>query len=210
MPMMVQRFNSLGLPAGAVLSGPGPMPELVTSEAQSRRALQTLGVEYDDKPVLALCPGAEFGASKKWPEEYYAKVAQVWLEKGWQVWLFGSANDRPVCETINKLTGLGCEDFSGRTRLGEAIDLLALASFVLTNDSGLMHVAAALQRPMVAIFGSSDPGFTPPLSETAQVECLGLECSPCFKRECPLQHLNCLKQLSPERIITAMREVMSR
>jgi heptosyltransferase-2 len=73
-----------------------------------------------------------------------------------------------------------------------------------------MHVAAALQRPMVAIYGSSDPGFTPPLSETAHIERLGLDCSPCFQRECPLGHLNCLNNLLPERIITAMEEVMKR
>ena len=137
-------------------------------------------------------------------------VAKQWLEKGWQVWLFGSANDRPVCDRIDKITANRCENLAGRTRLGDAIDLLALASFVVTNDSGLMHIAAALQRPMVAIYGSSDPGFTPPLSETAQIERLDLDCSPCFKRECPLGHLNCLKQLSPERINTAMQEVMSR
>jgi len=210
LPMMVQRFVALGLPDGATFTGPVPGPNLVTSEQQSRMVLKTLGVRYDNRPVLALCPGAEFGPAKKWPEEYYARVAQVWLEKGWQVWLFGSANDRPVCDTINVITGNGCENFAGRTRLGDAVDLLALAAFVLTNDSGLMHIAAALQRPMVAIFGSSAPGFPPPLSETAQVERLGLDCSPCFKRECPLGHLNCLKQLSPERVIAAMQAVMSR
>ena len=210
LPMMVQRFVVLGLPDGATLSGPVSDPRLVTSEEHSRAALGSLGIRQNGNPVLALCPGAEFGPAKQWPEEYYAKIAQLWLDKGWHVWLFGSANDRPVCDTINTITDNACENLAGRTRLGDAIDLLALASFVLTNDSGLMHIAAALQRPMVAIFGSSDPAFTPPLSETAQVERLGLDCSPCFKRECPLGHLNCLKQLSPERVTSAMREVMSR
>ena len=210
LPMMVQRFVALGLPDGAELPEPAPLPALVSSEADSRRALHAVGVRHDGTPVLALCPGAEFGPAKQWPEEYYAKIARIWLDKGWRVWLFGSASDLRVCENINSLSGNDCENFAGRTRLGEAVDLLSLASFVLTNDSGLMHVAAALQRPMVAIYGSSDPAFTPPLSETAQIERLDLDCSPCFKRECPLGHLNCLKRLSPERINTAMQEVMSR
>jgi heptosyltransferase-2 len=124
--------------------------------------------------------------------------------------LFGSANDVPVCNRINALAGDGCHNLAGRTSMAEAIDLLAMAAFVVTNDSGLMHVAAALQRPMVAIYGSSDPGFTPPLAETAQVERLALDCSPCFKRECPLGHLKCLRDMSPERVMTAMEEVMKR
>ena len=210
LPMMVQRFVALGLPEGATLSGPAPEPRLEINETRSRKVLRALGVRNERDPVLALCPGAEFGPAKQWPEAYYAEVARVWLEKGWQVWLFGSANDLPVCDAINNVTGNRCENFAGRTRLEDACDLLALAAFVLTNDSGLMHIAAALQRPMVAIFGSSDPKFTPPLSETARVERLGLDCSPCFKRECPLGHLDCLKQLSPEQVMAAIHAVLSR
>ena len=206
----VQRFVALGLPNGAELKGPVPEPALQTDNENGRAALQRLGLEVGQQPVLALCPGAEFGAAKKWPEAYYAEVARHSLDKGWQVWLFGSANDVPVCAQINTLAGSGCEILAGQTRLEDAIDLLAMANFVITNDSGLMHVAAALQRPMVAIYGSSDPGFTPPLSETAQIERLGLDCSPCFNRECPLGHLDCLNKLMPERIITAMEEVMKR
>jgi heptosyltransferase-2 len=206
----VQRFVALGLPDGALLSDPVPEPALETSNENGRAALQRLGLETGQQPVLALCPGAEFGPAKKWPEAYYAEVAKTWLEKGWQVWLFGSVNDAPVCDRINTLAGSACDVLAGHTRLEDAIDLLAMASFVVTNDSGLMHVAAALQRPMVAIYGSSDPCFTPPLSETAHIERLGLDCSPCFKRECPLGHLDCLNNLLPERVITAMEEVMKR
>ena len=210
LPMTVQRFVALGLPKGTVLRDPVPEPALLSNNDNGRAALQRLGLETGQRPVLALCPGAEFGAAKKWPEAYYAELAKVWLEKSWQVWLFGSANDAAVCDRINTLAGDGCENLAGQTRLEDAIDLLGMANFVVTNDSGLMHVAAALQRPMVAIYGSSDPGFTPPLSETAQIERLGLDCSPCFKRECPLGHLNCLNNLLPERVITSMEEVMKR
>ena len=208
--MTVQRFIALALPHGSPLPEPLPPPVLLTDNENTRAALQRLDLDPVAKPVLALCPGAEFGAAKKWPEAYYAAVALEWLSQGWQVWLFGSANDEPVCDSINAQAHGQCENLAGRTRLEDAIDLMAMASFVVTNDSGLMHIAAALQRPMVAIYGSSDPGFTPPLSETAQVERLGLDCSPCFQRECPLGHLNCLNELPPARIIAAMEEVMRR
>lgn len=210
LPMTVQRFVALGLPKGATLKGPVPEPALLSSNENGRVALQRFGLVTGWQPVLALCPGAEFGAAKKWPEAYYAELAKVWQEKGWQVWLFGSANDAAACGRINTLAGGGCENLAGQTLLEDAIDLLGMANFVVTNDSGLMHVAAALQRPMVAIYGSSDPGFTPPLSETAQIERLGLDCSPCFKRECPLGHLNCLNNLLPERVTTSMEEVLKR
>jgi len=210
LPMTVQRFVALGLPDDAPLPEPLPLPQLVSLEAERNKAAKRLGLVNGYCPVLALCPGAEFGPAKQWPEEYYAQVAQTWLDQDWHVWLFGSANDAAVCNRINGLTGDRCANLAGRTSLAEAIDLLAMAAFVVSNDSGLMHVAAALQRPMVAIYGSSDPGFTPPLSDTARVERLGLDCSPCFKRECPLGHLKCLKELAPERIIAAMQEVMKR
>lgn len=208
--MTVQRFVALALPEAAALPEPLPPPLLLTDNENTHAALQRLELDPVAKPVLALCPGAEFGAAKKWPEAYYAALAQEWLSQGWQVWLFGSVNDEPVCERINAQAHGHCENLAGRTRLEDAIDLLAMANFVVSNDSGLMHIAAALQRPMVAIYGSSDPGFTPPLSETAQVERLGLDCSPCFQRECPLGHLNCLNELPPARIIAAMEEVMRR
>ena len=208
LPQTVQRFVSLGLPDGAQPGEGVPQPALLTDNDNGHAALQRLGLETGQRPVLALCPGAEFGPAKKWPEAYYAEVARSWLEKGWQVWLFGSANDAAVCERINVLAGGACENLAGQTRLEDAIDLLGMASFVVSNDSGLMHVAAALQRPMVAIYGSSDPGFTPPLAETARIERLGLDCSPCFKRECPLGHLDCLNKLLPERVIASMEKVM--
>lgn len=208
--MTVQRFVALALPEGAALTQPLPVPVLDVDNENSHAALQRLDLDATVKPVLALCPGAEFGAAKKWPEAYYAALALHWLSQGWQVWLLGSANDEPVCDSINAQTHGRCENLAGRTRLEDAIDLLSMASFVVSNDSGLMHISAALQRPMVAIYGSSDPGFTPPLSETAKIERLDIDCSPCFQRECPLGHLNCLNELPPERIIAAMDEVMRR
>ena len=208
LPMTVQRFVALALPGTETLTDPIPQPMLSVSTESGQTTAERLRLAYDDQPVLALCPGAEFGPAKQWPQEYYAKVASHWIGKGWHVWLFGSENDRAICEGISTLAAHGCINMAGRTSLEDAIELLNLATYVVTNDSGLMHVAAALRRKMVAIYGSSDPGFTPPLSDTAQVEWLGLECSPCFKRECPLGHLKCLRDLKAGQVIHAMEEVL--
>ena len=151
--------------------------------------------------ILGLCPGAEYGEAKRWPAQYYAEVAQAAIEQGWQVWLFGSEKDIPVTNQINQLTNQQCEDLAGKTKLGEAIDLMSLCDTFVTNDSGLMHVAAALNKKVIAIFGSSDPFHTPPMSAKAIIEYLDLSCSPCFKRVCPLEHLNCLKNILPQPII---------
>ena len=118
--------------------------------------------------------------------------------------LFGSDKDIPVTSQINQLTQNKCVDLAGKTKLDEAIDLMSLCDTVISNDSGLMHIAAALNKTLIAIFGSSDPYHTPPMHPNAVIEYLGLECSPCFKRECPLGHLNCLKQIMPSHIISTL------
>lgn len=201
LPMTVQRFVALGLPRHALLPPSVPPPHLVIDPTLRAKALLKLGLLRPTTPVLALCPGAEYGPAKRWPVEHFAAVARSKLAEGWQVWLFGSTKDQPVAAAIQAATDGACVDLSGRTRLDQAIDLLSLADAVVSNDSGLMHIAAALGRKLVAVYGSSDPGFTPPLHEQARIIWLGLECSPCFKRECPLGHLRCLREITPERVL---------
>lgn len=203
--MTVQRFCALGLEPDALQPPEIPTPVLSISDAGVESALAKHKLNKSEE-ILVLCPGAEYGPAKRWPEEYYAEVARYWLEKGGQVWLFGSNKDEPVTSQINALTENRCIDLAGRTSLGEAIDLMSLATHVVSNDSGLMHVAASLGRSLVAIYGSSDPGFTPPLNDGAKVLRLGLDCSPCFKRECPLGHLKCLKDLPPALVIAALEQ----
>ncbi|HRE17804.1 MAG TPA: lipopolysaccharide heptosyltransferase II, partial [Rhodocyclaceae bacterium] len=128
--------------------------------------------------------------------------------RGHHIWLLGSPKDKAVGDAIVSLAGPVVNNLCGTTSLDQAIDLIARAELVVCNDSGLMHVAAALERPQVALFGSSSPGFTPPLSARAKVLSLQLECSPCFQRECPLGHLNCLNQLLPEQVIAASLAAM--
>jgi len=201
-PMTVQRFIALGLPKGASVRPldevPKPLLEVDSKQVQKVLAINGLNL---DKRILALCPGAEFGASKQWPAQHYADVAEYYRAQDWQVWLLGSDKDLEVCEQINHLNKGHCQVLAGKTSLPEAVDLMSLVSLVVSNDSGLMHIAAALQKPLVAIYGSTDPGHTPPLSDNHVIASLGLECSPCFKRECPLQHLNCLRELAPSVVI---------
>ena len=116
-------------------------------------------------------------------------------------WLIGSPNDAAIgAEIAAGVHGDGVTNLCGRTSLADAIDLLSAATVVVSNDSGLMHVAAALDRPLVALYGSSSPGYTPPLSPDASILSLQLPCSPCFKRDCPLGHLRCLRDLEPEQV----------
>ncbi|WP_447594422.1 lipopolysaccharide heptosyltransferase II [Aquipseudomonas campi] len=206
-PLMIERFMALAYAPGAPLPQPYPQPRLQIDEASRERALAKFGLTLD-RPVLALCPGAEFGEAKRWPAEHYAKVAELKIRDGWQVWLFGSKNDHPGGETIRErlIPGLREEvtNLAGQTSLAEAIDLMSAAGAVVSNDSGLMHVAAALNCPLVAIYGSTSPQFTPPLAEQVEVVRLGIECSPCFERTCRFGHYNCLRELKPRPVVEAL------
>jgi heptosyltransferase II len=204
LPRTVDRFVTLGLAPDAKLPSNIPEPKLVVNNDNALRTLQKLGYSAPKTKVLGLCPGAEYGEAKRWPAEYYAEVANDALKQGWQVWLFGSTKDIPVTAQINQLTNMQCLDLGGKTELGEAIDLMSLTTAVVSNDSGLMHIAAALNKPLTAIYGSSDPHHTPPMNELAKVLYLALECSPCFERTCPLEHLNCLRQIRPGSVISSI------
>lgn len=208
LPMTVQRFIALGLSKEAPVRPIDsiPSPKLVASEEQVQFVLVKNQLTIE-RPVLALCPGAEFGASKQWPTQHYAEIAKHYLGQGWNVWLLGSDNDKATCDEINQLCNQGCHTLAGATTLPEAIDLISLASLVVSNDSGLMHIAAALQVPLVAVYGSTDPGHTPPLSDNHAIARLNLDCSPCFKRQCPLQHLDCLKKLMPQTVLELADQV---
>ncbi len=203
----VERFVALGLNKNAQLPKNIPNPHLNTAPESAwilacRHGVLNNKNELGNKSkILGLCPGAEYGEAKRWPAQYYAEVANDALSRGWQVWLFGSFADVPVTTQINQLTQNRCNDFGGKTQLGEAIDLMSLCDTVISNDSGLMHIAAALDKKLIAIFGSSDPTHTPPMHGKALIKYLALDCSPCFKRVCPLVHLNCLKQIKPDQII---------
>jgi heptosyltransferase-2 len=206
-PLMIERFAALAFEKNAPLPAQLPQPRLLINDAERTAALHKHQLTLD-RPVLALCPGAEFGPAKRWPEQHYATLAASHIATGGQVWLFGSEKDREIteqiCRSLPADAQVHCANLAGRTTLAEAIDLLSCADAVVSNDSGLMHIAAALNRPLVAVYGSSSPQFTPPLADAVEIVRLGLDCSPCFKRECPLGHLRCLNDLPPSRVQEAL------
>jgi len=210
-PLMIERFMALAFEPDASLPQPYPHPQLRIETHSRDQALARFGLSLD-RPVLALCPGAEFGESKRWPAAHFAEVAERKIREGWQVWLFGSKNDHPVGQDIVQrlIPGLREEgvNLAGETSLAEAIDLLSCADAVVSNDSGLMHVSAALGRPLVAVYGSTSPAFTPPLSDRVETVRLGLECSPCFDRTCRFGHNNCMRELLPEQVVEALERLV--
>ena len=199
LPLMVERFAQLAEARGDAIPRPLANPKLSIAEAQRDTTLNKLNLTLE-KPVAIFCPGAEYGHAKRWPVAYFAETAQRLHQLGYAVWLIGSGKDREVAETIVALGNADTLNLCGSTDLNDAIALLSCAQLVISNDSGLMHLAAALDRPMIALFGSSSPQFTPPLSSEAMVVKLDIKCSPCFKRECPLGHFNCMNHLTPDRI----------
>lgn len=206
LPLMVDRYTALAHPTQADFNGHSDNPRFSIKEESRRAALQAHGLNTD-KPVLAFCPGAEFGPAKRWPAHHFAELARRYQAQGWQVWLFGSQKDFDIAEEINTLSDGLCVNLCGKTSLSEAIDLLGCAGAVVCNDSGLMHLAAALGRKLVAVYGSSSADHTPPLSDTAAIVSLNLDCSPCFKRECPLGHTDCLNKLTPDYVQQALESL---
>ncbi len=206
--MTVQRFVALAYPPGKDVTDAIPVPRLDLSGCDVDTAMGALGLEPPQGKLLILCPGAEYGPAKCWPQDYYGELARRVIDQGWSVWLFGSDKDREACSGVDTVTGGRCVNLSGRTSLAQAVDLMSTADAVVSNDSGLMHVAAALDRPLVAIYGSSDPGFTPPLNPRNRILHLGLDCGPCFKRECPKGELKCLEGISVDMVLAALQQVI--
>jgi len=202
----VQRYVALGLDRDSLLQPRTPHPKLRIDIENQQRVLKKLGLNLD-RPVIGFMPGAEYGPAKQWPTEYYGRLAQQLAEDGYQVWIFGSNKDQEVTDQIKNIGGATVSNLAGRTGLVDVVDLLALCKLTVCNDSGLMHVAASVGRPLVAIYGSSTPDYTPPLTNKAEVVYLRLECSPCFKRECPLGHLNCLRDISGEDVYDAIQRI---
>ena len=199
LPLMVERFAYLAEDAEMQIPRPLANPKLEIALTQRLATLQKLQLNLD-KPVVIFCPGAEYGPAKRWPAASFATIAQRLKHMGYAVWLIGSGKDQAIAEEIRQLAEGCCVNLCGKTTLDDALALLSVAALVISNDSGLMHLSAALDRPLLALFGSSSPQFTPPLSDQAVVIQHAIACSPCFKRVCPLGHFDCMNLISPDLV----------
>ena len=185
------------------------VPKLyIATSAKESIQTKLLSANVEPTNIYVMCPGAEYGPSKRWPTSHFAALAQRLIanDPNTQIILLGSQGDHALAQEIisQAKQHTHIHNWCGETSLDEAIALIGICKAVVSNDSGLMHIAAALKTPQVAIFGSSDPAHTPPLSDQAKVIWLNLPCSPCHKRECPLGHLKCLNDILPEQVFATL------
>ena len=199
----MQRQVALGLPENADQPPAIPYPELSVDEDNQKRLLADLNLNLD-KQIIGMMPGAEYGPAKQWPISYYHELAAKLVKAGYQVWVFGSQKEHEIGAHIASV-GSEVSNLCGATHLEDVADLIALCDNVVANDSGLMHVACATGSNVIAIYGSSSPTYTPPLSGNAEVIYRYLECSPCFKRTCPLGHTNCLAGIDVDMVFAAIQ-----
>ncbi|MBE0614806.1 MAG: lipopolysaccharide heptosyltransferase II [Burkholderiales bacterium] len=205
LPLMAERYAQLAEKPGAELQRPLPPVRLQVDPVNTARTTARLNLDRS-RPVAVFCPGAEYGPAKRWPAQHFAALARALAERGHAVWLIGSGKDAALGEEICAQSDGACINLCGQTDLASAVDLIACAKLVVSNDSGLMHVAAALGKPLIALYGSSSPAHTPPLSlsskpGTARIVNVDIECSPCYARSCPLTHFKCMNDLEPARVL---------
>lgn len=208
---MVSFYAALAAPPRANVPLPSalPRPTLRAGRAQVSQTLVQVGLQLDS-PLVVFAPGAEFGSAKRWPAAHFAQLAQTIrrARPNVQVVLLGSGKDKEVCEEIVALAPEVC-NLAGATALDQAIALIARADAVVSNDSGLLHVASALNRSIVAIYGPTDPEHAPPFSDVAKSLSLHLDCAPCRQRECPLGHHHCMRNISAEMVWEPLQTMLA-
>ena len=182
-------------------------PKLVVDNSKRHQAAIKLGID-DSTPMIAFMPGAEFGPTKQWPGKHFGELATRFKQLGYNIYVFGSAKDHAIGEEIVQASIGDAENLCGKTSLEEVADLLSLAKVAITNDSGLMHIAAAVGRPIVAIYGAITPKYTPPLTDKKEIQYLGLDCSPCWKKQCPYGHYDCLNNIEVEKVFLSAQKFL--
>ena len=209
--LMVDRFINLARTNPSIPKTAFPAPTLEADRSAPQTIFRRLNKKIKAQPVLALCPGAEFGPAKQWPPASFASLANHATAHGWQIWLMGGPGDQKIANEIMASCQVTTAviNLVGQTTIVEAIDLLASADAVVSNDSGLMHIAAATNTPVVGIFGSSSEQHTPPLGDNATSVFNSIDCRPCFARQCPFGHTRCLSEIRANDVINALSNLLA-
>ncbi|MDH5539404.1 MAG: lipopolysaccharide heptosyltransferase II, partial [Rhizobacter sp.] len=207
-PPMVAFYSALAGPLNDIEERPRLHIDAAALQATAAKVGIAVGAYW------TFAPGAEYGPAKCWPAQHYAALAKsLHAEHGQPVLLLGSGKEKALCEQIASAAAQACRVLAGQTSLLDAIALIAAARGMVSNDSGLMHVAAAFGVPQAALFGSTSPEHTPPLNPRAQVlwlkHELRLDCSPCFARTCRFGHTRCLTEIAPQRVADALRQAVA-
>jgi len=215
LPFMVQRFNYLAVNKNennftdSIKVTSELYPKLDTSSIQYDLLQSKFNVDLLNSKSIAIAPGAAFGPAKRWPEKYYAEVAKEYLDKGYNLFIFGAKQDSETALKVIEYIGNSNNiyNLTGRLNLTETVGILSKANYLITNDSGLMHVAAALDKKAIAIYGSTSHKFTPPLSDKCKVLFDdNISCRPCFKRTCQYDHYKCLYNITPDMVLTELEK----
>lgn len=209
---MVSFYAALANPPVSDVPPPSalPRPTLTVPDEKKAQVATRVGLHMD-RPLVLFAPGAEFGSAKRWPTSHFAELAKTLQRerREVQIALMGSGKDKEVCDEI-VAAAPGVRNLAGVTALDEAVALIAMANAMVSNDSGLLHIASALNRPIVAIYGPTDPAHAPPFSDVAKSIYLALECAPCRQRECPLGHHRCMKEISAEMVWEPLRMMIAK
>jgi heptosyltransferase-2 len=209
LPRMIDRCAALALPKGAPLPPDWPLPELNVQAAEAAAWRTKNGLADDGRPAVAFAPGA-VGPSKRWPVEHYAEVARELARTGYSVWVLGSPQEAPLAAEIAGAAGSNARDLTS-TDLRNAILALKCASAAISNDSGLLHVAAAIGTPSIGIFGPTSPWHWAPLNPlAATIETrTALHCRPCHKPTCRLGHHRCMREIPSSQVLDALRRALA-
>jgi len=210
---MVPFYAALALAPDAPLA-PAPRPRLQVPQERIAAACARLGIDTA-RPLIVFAPGAEFGPAKRWPPRHFGALAQAILKQHGdaQITLLGSPKDRDTCDEVLAAAGAAAasmRNLAGETKLDEAFALIARAAAVVANDSGLLHVASSLNRPVIALYGPTDPDHAPPFSDIARALSLRIDCSPCRQRECPLGHHDCMEKMEAPPVWKALAPMLAR
>ncbi len=209
LPRMIDRCGALTVPKGEAIPADWPKPELVVRTAEAREWREQRGLTDDGRPVIAFAPGA-VGPSKRWPAEYFGELARSLTAEGHTVWVLGSPNERTLAAEIVRLAGPRAHDLTSND-LRNAILALRLARTAVSNDSGLVHVAAAMGTPTIGIFGPTSHWHWAPLNPLAAVieTQTDVPCRPCHKPHCRMVHHRCMRDIGPRDVLTALRRALA-